>query len=369
MKKLFKALILLFISLNLLGQNNSETEITVGTVSGETTFCSSDGWIELIGLPEGGIWTGSKYLSGKFFNTDIAENGQTSFDLTYTYKEKNGDSSSKTLTITVRPKPEVIIDKTANYLCYPEQYNVSATYGHADGILWFKDNDSASGNFSGSPSNTLISYNPAWPDLDRLYFVLYIQTTHSDNVCPPDYDTIKVNMSAIPVANFYFDFPYGQKNLPLEVKFLDTSTITLGKIVKWNWDFGDGRISNQRSPFHIYPLKGYYYVNLTVQSHVGCKHSIMKVLKIKENGVGIPDNKSDDINIYPNPSNGIFTIESSGIAEIEIYNLNGQIVYSNKHLSGQENFQVNLSNQPKGLFLVKFISNQGKQFYEEIILE
>ncbi|MCK4663979.1 MAG: immunoglobulin domain-containing protein [Bacteroidales bacterium] len=69
---------------------------------------------------------------------------------------------------------------------------------------------------------------------------------------------------------------------------------------------------------------------------------------------------SDDIKIYPNPTNGIFTIEGKDIQSIEITNINGQTVYV-KNPQGFKNLaglvQIDLSEQPKGIYFVKIWNN------------
>ncbi len=60
---------------------------------------------------------------------------------------------------------------------------------------------------------------------------------------------------------------------------------------------------------------------------------------------------NDNIKIYPNPTNGIFTIQCKDIQSIKIININGQII---KQLSiDNEQFTIDLSNQPKGIYFVK----------------
>jgi PKD repeat protein len=48
---------------------------------------------------------------------------------------------------------------------------------------------------------------------------------------------------------------------PLSVNFTDGST---GSIDTWYWDFGDGDISSERNPTHVYEVQGTYSVSLTV---------------------------------------------------------------------------------------------------------
>ena len=53
---------------------------------------------------------------------------------------------------------------------------------------------------------------------------------------------------------------------PLSVQFVDTST---GNPNGWHWDFGDGAVSSDESPVHIYTAAGTYPVTLTVQNSAG----------------------------------------------------------------------------------------------------
>jgi PKD repeat protein len=50
---------------------------------------------------------------------------------------------------------------------------------------------------------------------------------------------------------------------PLFVQFSDAS-IEYNPIVNWEWDFGDGTVSNLQNPAHTYLLSGIYSVSLTV---------------------------------------------------------------------------------------------------------
>jgi PGF-pre-PGF domain-containing protein len=53
---------------------------------------------------------------------------------------------------------------------------------------------------------------------------------------------------------------------PLAIQFTDLS---IGDIVLWRWDFGDGSSSNVRNPTHTYFLPGTYAVRLTVSNAIG----------------------------------------------------------------------------------------------------
>ena len=59
--------------------------------------------------------------------------------------------------------------------------------------------------------------------------------------------------------------------------------------------------------------------------------------------------------IYPNPTHGNFTIESQGIAQVEVYNLMGQKVYE---AQGQV-VRIDASNWNKGMYLVNVKNQNG----------
>ena len=55
-------------------------------------------------------------------------------------------------------------------------------------------------------------------------------------------------------------------NVPLSVKFTDNSQ---GQVTTWQWDFGDGKRSNEKDPVHTYWTAGVYNVILTASNEYG----------------------------------------------------------------------------------------------------
>lgn len=56
---------------------------------------------------------------------------------------------------------------------------------------------------------------------------------------------------------------------PLTVQFLDLSQAGSKPITGWAWNFGDGGVSSQQNPVHVYTAGGSYGVSLTVTTAVG----------------------------------------------------------------------------------------------------
>lgn len=85
---------------------------------------------------------------------------------------------------------------------------------------------------------------------------------------------------SVPKADFSMSLP-GCNNSG--ITFTDLSTQFLGKIVKWNWDLGDGTIVEYTNgaPFlHQYTAGGSYTVSLRVTNEVGCDHTVNRQLNI-----------------------------------------------------------------------------------------
>jgi len=90
--------------------------------------------------------------------------------------------------------------------------------------------------------------------------------------------------------------------------------------------------------------------------------------------VSVAEKETTKLSVYPNPSTGIFNVQipaiTSGIATIQVFDASGRKVYSTEvsAISGNQNQQINLSNQPKGNYVVK-MNLDGKLFTEKVVVE
>ncbi len=78
---------------------------------------------------------------------------------------------------------------------------------------------------------------------------------------------------------------------------------------------------------------------------------------------------STSFDLYPNPSTGYFTISSgkknTGLVDVKIFNVTGEQV--KQFTWNGESQPVNLSEQPKGVYLVKFLSKNSFE-YKKIVI-
>jgi hypothetical protein len=76
-----------------------------------------------------------------------------------------------------------------------------------------------------------------------------------------------------------------------------------------------------------------------------------------------------EIKIYPNPSNGKFSIQIPEAAnDLKIYSLIGELVYSNPDLKQNSTQEINLTSLKKGIYFVKIQSN-SKIYTSKIVIQ
>ncbi len=79
--------------------------------------------------------------------------------------------------------------------------------------------------------------------------------------------------------------------------------------------------------------------------------------------VGVAEKESQNFSVYPNPSNGRFTIKASeneNISTWSVYNLSGQKVAQGSLQNGGQTLEINL-NLPSGLYALELVQADGKR--------
>ena len=75
--------------------------------------------------------------------------------------------------------------------------------------------------------------------------------------------------------------------------------------------------------------------------------------------------KSQAIKVYPNPSNGLFSVKGEkGIARVEVFSLAGTKVSSFTYGDGQ---WYDISDMPRGTYLVRLVDRSGQQLVTKLM--
>jgi PKD repeat protein len=95
------------------------------------------------------------------------------------------------------------------------------------------------------------------------------------------------------------------------------------------WDFGDGQSSTEQNPTHIYANSGDYVALLNASNECGNRITAHPV-QITLVGIAETTHKKADFRLFPNPTNGLFTIKieshKSESAQIIVMDLLGRIL-------------------------------------------
>ena len=144
--------------------------------------------------------------------------------------------------------------------------------------------------------------------------------------CPSLPRAYTVEVWPLPVANFTVvtdpTLPGGIFVYDI-LEMADSSLLTS----EWNWDFGDGTLSNDSLPFHAYSETGTYDIELIVRSGLECLDTMVVTVDVVE-GLIVP-------NVFTPNSDGwndVFDVRTSAVGpyNLEIYNRWGNVVFSNQ---------------------------------------
>ena len=73
--------------------------------------------------------------------------------------------------------------------------------------------------------------------------------------------------------------------------------------------------------------------------------------------LGLDDSETEVVNIFPNPSDGVFNIEGNGIRKIEVVDIYGQVVFSKENEN--TTIKIDLSGKTAGLYLLRVVTDNG----------
>lgn len=317
--------------------------------------------------PSGGVWS---YQGAGFVPPDNfipKDAGSGTHWIIYEYTDPSTQLTYKdSVEVLIRPEPLIEISGDTIYR-FDELYKGSVSLENADGLLWYKKDREASGNFSGSVKSSNSYYNPGIDDIIRSYFCLFTMTTHNDNVCSSAHDSFKVYIPNIPNADFWSEIVEGSS--PLTVQFHDTSYVNLFSL-EYTWDFGDGTTSTEQNPKHTYSESGSFTVMLTVTNVVGSFDFERKIDFINVITLGMFEDKlNESLNIYPNPAidHSVISInEKNSIKSVQLYNSTGQLI---KEYSNLDCNELVIENQIAGIYFAQIRLKTGETINSTIMFK
>jgi hypothetical protein len=156
-------------------------------------------------------------------------------------------------------------------------------------------------------------------------------------------------------------FAYTISNLTYT--FTNTST----NAASYLWDFGDGATSTLPNPSHTYAVSGTYTITLTATGGCGTDVNIQTIVAT---GIEVPVNPV--INIYPNPSDGIFNVSLNAslinALSLSVYEITGRKLFdiSKETMLRNRTVHVDLSMYASGIYFLRVNNNNEEWNYKLI---
>ena len=297
-------------------------------------------------------------------NTEIAQTRNISASQSGTYVlsvSTNGCVSSTEINVVIVAEPQIpVLVASTSTLCPTEKTTLSIE-NPENGVIynWFRNGRSArlEGDFietdiAGTYSIEAISDNSNLPR----------------NSCRVASNSVQIDrFEVVPV---YLRVSEDKKKLFLE------SASSSNEIVSVEWYF-DGEIKlDLGTSSELLPTEeGYYSALVTNQNGCSFKTRTVYFSTPKDDDdvvTGNEDLREDTFNIYPNPNTGTFkvhfSVSLSQNIEVTIFDGIGRKVSTQIFERGNQDFNVNLKDQAKGMYLIHFNQN-GATYSRQVVIE
>jgi hypothetical protein len=120
-----------------------------------------------------------------------------------------------------------------------------------------------------------------------------------------------------------------------------------------------------RNNLSVYELAPTYSSAMPNSDGLFAIEGMSLITEFKLSATEINENELSSMNVYPNPSTGVFNIKGLGSnVKMTVSNAQGQELYS-KLVSG--NTQLDLTAQPKGIYFIKFMNNNSTRVEKVVI--
>jgi hypothetical protein len=273
-------------------------------------LCRNEGLITLNGgHPYGGNYSGSG-VSGNIINTTALNTGMNY--VTYSYTDTNSCSSSSVDSLNILQEPTISISGDS-ILCFGDTSVVSAIGGL--NYLW--------SNGDTSNTTTSLAFNS-----------FFLSATVIDSNGCQNIDSIFITVNDLPQVTI---------NAPDTLCSDSLTTINvISSANQFLWNNNNTNAFIEIGPFNNGDNPSYF---VTAIDSNGCYNSDSTVIIIENCDVSeVHDLNNMEVNVYPNPNNGFFTIELNNHLneEIDITFISslGQIVNQQKFNSNIINFNA-----------------------------
>ncbi len=177
-----------------------------------------------------------------------------------------------------------------------------------------------------------------------------LTTTQGNNILAIRY------LNDVEVLNANFSASESNICIDQSVVFTDES---MGDIISWEWNFDGGipETSLEQNPTVLYETAGLFNVELTVFNGVNYNTLLMEDYILVDDCIGLEENTTSSISLYPNPCKDILTLEfntnSNDKTEISISDLNGRVIWEANNNEANTILNIDVSSFESGVYLLQ----------------
>lgn len=196
------------------------------------------------------------------------------------------DTTCKIVTIPMQADCEAAFDYIQEPADPFQVIFVDESVGEIASWFW----DFGDGNMSDEPS-------PVHVYEEEGVYEVCLEVTDASGSCTSIYcEEIVVETPELCIADFGFEV------LPDEILTVSFTDLSEGPINAWSWDFGDGSISTEQNPVHVFADTGNYIVSLTAFNSDSLNHCYDSVAQQVQVYVDMPDCEA---NFIMHPDSGV----------------------------------------------------------------
>ena len=219
-------------------------------------------------------------------------------------------------------------------------------------------------SLTGASPATSTLQNPAITYTNAGTYTISLVSTNADGASAIVSKTIAI-IDCSPVANFTVPVNVC-KNQPITLNDNSTNTPTA-----WSWTLtgASPATSTLQNPVVTYTNAGTYTISLKSTNAGDASAIVSKTIAINACNVGVNEIEGGDaknITVYPNPTNGAFTIDLKAVSQVSIYNLLGDKIIAKNLEPGKHT--IDIAEQATGVYFLR-INTENKHQHIKIIKE
>jgi len=195
--------------------------------------------------------------------------------------------------------------------------------------------------------------------------------------------TNTANPPCAPTVSFYLTDSASSTGTSLPPHTFDAYPTYSSQVTSATWHWGDGTSTAGLYPSHTYSAAGEYSICVTVYAACGdssttCQNDsvyrlahqnnvtnsstiYINVINTAATGIKINNEAAAHVSLYPNPSNGLFTLQLNNIsanaskAQISISNILGEVIYASQEQINNNGLskEIDLQNIANGSYFMK----------------